>query len=180
MLLVGTEINDSSTDEDCSNKVGITEIQPMINETLIKRGAKDTKTTGQKSPKTVSTKRRHNKIALRNATFIAMSLKRRIELEEEQNALQAFSINECITEEHKAERREFMELTRKSHLQRVRSSMNTPQPATPTSSLVPTDHVQQVPSFPSSDSSSQWLPNLGNENFLPLALLTPPPLPPSV
>lgn len=42
---------------------------------------------------------------------------------EEQNDLHAFDINECYTKEDKQDREEFMHLTGKAHLKRLRDSL---------------------------------------------------------
>lgn len=50
-------------------------------------------------------------------------MKRRTELMEEANTLQAFTIGEGDTEEDKHDREKFMRLTRKAHLERLHESL---------------------------------------------------------
>lgn len=77
----------------------------------------------RKKAKMNQVRQRYNDIALRNSSTIAGSMKRRTELMEEENASQAFSSENCETEEDRLDRAEFLRLTRKDHLKRLRESL---------------------------------------------------------
>lgn len=78
---------------------------------------------GRKKAKMNQARKRYNEIALRNSSTIAASMKRRTELMEEANALQVFSPQNCESEQDRADRAEFLRLTRKAHLKRLRESL---------------------------------------------------------
>lgn len=84
---------------------------------------------GRKKAKKDAVKERLHLIALENAQTIAQAMKRRVELIEQKNALQAFSIQECVTEEEKRDRAEFLRLTRAAHMRRIREREGIVTPA---------------------------------------------------
>lgn len=63
------------------------------------------------------------KLAAQNASSIAESIEARTNLLDERNALLAFAKGECETAENQQYRAEFMRLTRKAHLERLRSRL---------------------------------------------------------
>lgn len=69
---------------------------------------------GRKRAKADIVKVRQNQVALRNGAIISASMKRLTVLMEEQNAIQAFMVSECTSEEDKRDR-EYMRLVRKAH-----------------------------------------------------------------
>lgn len=60
---------------------------------------------------------------MENAQTIAKAIKRRVELIEGKNVIQAFSINECVTEEGKRDKAEFIGLARAVHLKRIKERL---------------------------------------------------------
>lgn len=78
---------------------------------------------GRKKAKYVHNKNRQNEQALRNGAAIAASMQRWTDLLAEQNALATFSLDNCETDEDRKERSEFLRLFRRSHLKRIRDSM---------------------------------------------------------
>lgn len=98
-----------------SDTVGSTE-----DETVHEHGGNRGGHPGRKKAKKGSQKIKLDLIAVENAKKIADAMERRVQLIEEKNALQAFSITECVTEEEKRDRAEFFRLTRSVHLKRAR------------------------------------------------------------
>lgn len=75
---------------------------------------------GRKKAKLEQEKLRQNTLALKNGAQIAKAMTMRADLLAEHNALLAFSLQECETEEDRKDRQEYMRLTRKDHLERIR------------------------------------------------------------
>lgn len=115
----------------------------------IKRKHESNGFVGRKKAKSEMVRNRQNEAAIRNAASIAASMKRRTDLLEEQNALIAFSASECITEEDEKDRDEFMKLTRRMHLKRLRESLSAteepPPPPTPAAQPLDADDAPPVP-----------------------------------
>lgn len=119
---------------------------------------------GRKRAKADIVKFRQNEKALQNASLIASSLKCRTELMEEGNAMKAFSLSECVTEDDRKDRAEFMKLIRKAHLQRMRQQL-TPaiesqqsQDANECDELPTASHIPTPPDFPELPPSPPPLP----------------------
>lgn len=94
--------------------------------TIQNRKAEDTSGghLGRKNAKAEKKERRHNEIALRNRADIATVMKRWTELPDEHNVLQAFSIDEHLTEEGKKDKEKYKGLTRNAHLKQIRDSLD--------------------------------------------------------
>lgn len=95
-------------------------------------------------------------------------MKRRTDLLEEQNGLQAFAASECDTEQDKQDRAEFLKLTRKAHLQRPRASIS--------EDVYSHDQIQMTPSPPSIPDTQQYSKN---NKISPPSPPQLPPLPPN-
>ena len=84
---------------------------------------------------------------IKNAQRIAESMQQRTELIAERNALMAFSESECVNEEDKKDKDEFMRLMRKSHLARLRkrlcstTTISSPSQITPPSTANDGDNI---------------------------------------
>lgn len=129
--------------------------------------------SGRKKAKNEMVRNRQNEAAIRNAASIAASMKRRTELLEEQNALIAFSASECLTQQARDERDEFMNLTRRIHLKRLRESFAAAEQQTPTQQSTNTLEIQALPQ-PSTVPDIEAAPA-----HVPPIILSPP-LPPSI
>ena len=77
-----------------------------------------------------------DQITLQNARVMAKSMRRRVELMEEKNAMHAFSVGQFNTEEEKRDRDEFFRLTRIDHLRRLRER-NSDETGTSSATTVP-------------------------------------------
>lgn len=179
--VAGENDNEESDDNDYNDQVVSS---PNVG---TKRKPDDISTVGRKRAKADIAKRRHNEAAIRNAASIAACLKRKTEIMEEANALRVFSLDECVTEEDKECRREFMDLTRKAHLKRLRESISQHEHLDTAPNPVPTTPNQRAPDIPVQPESPEppCPPNLVSSAVspptappIPPPMPMPPPLPP--
>ena len=91
---------------------------------------------GRKRAKKELYNQKFDQITLHNARVMAESMRRRVELMEEKNAMHAFSVGQFNTEEEKRDRDEFFRLTRIDHLRRLRER-NSDETGTSSATTVP-------------------------------------------
>lgn len=123
------EYNISTSNEPHSGTFGVVEGPPA-------RGGH----VGRKQATSALYNNKYKELALRNAQVMAHSMRRRVELMEEKNAMAAFAMQEGETEEDKKKRKEFFLLTRSEYLRKL-SKRN----CISTSSSAPTHPPHVVP-----------------------------------
>lgn len=83
---------------------------------------------------------------------IAQSMQDRTELMRERNALLAFAMEDCFTDEDKKDRKELLRLMRKAHLEHMRKQAPAPAPEEQTNELVETSN-NAIPAEAESDGA---------------------------
>lgn len=149
-------------------------ITPAAPKTPTKRSFELSDTIGRKRAKYDKLKERHNEIALRNSASIALAMKERNNLIAEQNAIQAFEPESCVSEEDKNDRIEFMRLIRKAHLKRTREAL-TPTVETPNETATPSASPEEICEH---SNDNDEIENNSEENASIRSPPQPPPLPP--
>lgn len=78
---------------------------------------------GRKKARHDKLKQRRKNLAFKNGSSTADSMKKRAEVMEDQNSIQAFLIKECLTEDDEKDRNEFNRLIIKKRLMNINKSV---------------------------------------------------------